>query len=53
MSRPKAKREIATKNIRIYPTTLNMLQDTSYSEGKTIARVVHEAIYTFRHRKLT
>lgn len=38
----KAKRFLATKNIRIYPTTLSVLQQLSYKSGKTIAHIVHE-----------
>lgn len=39
----KPKRELATKNIRIYPKSLALLQDMSLESGKSIARIVDEA----------
>lgn len=38
----KPKRELATKNIRIYESTLISLQAASNVEGKTIARIIAE-----------
>lgn len=43
MGRNKALRELATKNIRIYPSTLSALQRKSVESGKTIARIIFEA----------
>ncbi len=44
MTTLKIKRELAIKNIRVYPSTLTLLQIASNKEGKTIARLIHEAI---------
>lgn len=46
MSRTKARREIATKQIRIYPGTLKSLQGLSILKGQTIARVIDELVKT-------
>ena len=40
----KGKRETATKNVRIYPSTLKVAQVLSIKEGKTIARIIDEKI---------
>lgn len=38
----KRKREIATKNVRIYPSTLIAAQRLAQQEHKTLAQVIHE-----------
>lgn len=45
MAKQKARRETATKNVRIYPSTSLTLQNLSLSSGKTIARLIFEAFY--------
>lgn len=47
MARPKAKRELATRNVRIYSSTLALLQTASLDQGKTIARLIHESVFEF------
>lgn len=44
MKAKKSKRETATKNVRIYPSTLKAAQKLAEQEGKTLARVIHEKI---------
>lgn len=38
------KRELAERNIRIYSSTLELLQEASLQEGKTIARIISELV---------
>ncbi len=42
--RKKGKREIATVQVRLYPSTVKRLKTLSESTGKTMARLVDEKI---------
>lgn len=44
MSIKKLKRLLATSQVRIYPETLRALQEMSLIQGKTISRLIHEAV---------
>lgn len=44
MAQKRIKRETATKNVRIYPSTLLAAQKLSDESGKTLARVIDEKV---------
>lgn len=38
------KRETATVNIRVYPSTIDRLREQSFTSGKSIARIISECV---------